>query len=113
VSVDVINDGTRGGHEIVQLYLTDLEASVRVPLRQLAGFTRVFLDAGQTRRLTFSISARQMALIDEEGRRILEPGRFLVCVGGRQPDARSATLAGTAVLSQEFEVSGTRRELPY
>lgn len=113
VSVDVINEGARGGHEIVQVYLTDLEASVRVPLRQLVGFARVHLEAGQTRRLSFPISARQMALIDEEGRRILEPGRFLLCVGGRQPDARSATLAGTAVLSDEFEVRGKRQELPY
>jgi beta-glucosidase len=113
LSVDVRNQGARGGHEIVQVYLTDLDASVRVPLRQLVGFARVYLEPGQTRSVSFRIEAKQMSLIDEEGRRILEPGRFRVCVGGRQPDARSQSLTGTAVLCAEFEVVGTSRELAY
>jgi beta-glucosidase len=113
VSVDVTNTGPREGHEAVQLYLSDLEASVRVPLRQLAGFARVRLAAGETKNVSFTLSARQMALIDEEGRRILEPGRFRLFVGGRQPDARSEVLAGTVVLSAEFVVEGQRQELPY
>jgi len=113
LSVDVRNDGKCGSDEIVQVYLTDMEASVRVPLRQLAGFARVHLEPGQTRSVSFSIQARQMSLIDEEGRRVLEPGRFRVCVGGCQPDARSQSLAGTAVLCAEFEVTGKRRELTY
>jgi beta-glucosidase len=113
LSVDVKNEGARGGHEIVQVYLADLEASVRVPLRQLVGFARVYLEPGQTRRMSFTIEPRQMSLIDEEGRRILEPGRFRVCAGGCQPDARSESLTGTAVLCAEFEVTGKRTELPY
>ena len=113
LSVQVKNDGTRGSDEIVQVYIIDLEASVRVPLRQLVGFARVHLEPGQTRSVSFSIAARQMSLIDEEGRRVLEPGRFRVCVGGCQPDARSQSLTGTAVLCAEFEVTGERRELPY
>ncbi|MGD0724044.1 MAG: glycoside hydrolase family 3 C-terminal domain-containing protein [Spirochaetia bacterium] len=113
LSVDVSNEGARGGNEIVQVYLTDLEASVRVPLRQLVGFARVYLEPGQTRSVSFTIQARQMSLIDEEGRRILEPGRFRVCVGGRQPDTRSEVLAGTAVLRAEFDVTGKHQELPY
>jgi beta-glucosidase len=113
VSVEVINDGPRGGHEVVQVYLTDLVASVRVPLRQLVGFARVYLEPGQTRSISFTIEARQMSLIDEEGRRILEPGRFRFCVGGRQPDRRSEWLAGTTVLCAEFDVTGKSRELAY
>jgi beta-glucosidase len=113
VSVKVTNEGTRDGQETVQVYLSDLEASARVPLRQLVGFARVPVAAGETRSLSFTISPRHMALIDEEGRRILEPGLFRLCIGGRQPDARSEALAGTAVLSAEFEVSGKRQQLPY
>jgi len=113
LSVEVRNEGTRGSDEVVQVYLTDLAASVRVPLRQLVGFARVHLEPGQTRSVSFRIEAKQMSLIDEEGRRILEPGRFRVCVGGRQPDARSQSLTGTAVLCAEFEVVGTSRELAY
>ncbi len=113
VSVEVANRGDRDGFETVQLYLADLEASVRVPARQLAGFTRVYLAAGESQRLSFTLSARQMALIDEGGKRILEPGRFRLSVGGRQPDARSRALAGTEVLESDFEVKGTVLELPY
>jgi beta-glucosidase len=113
VSAKVSNVGSRGGEETVQLYLTDLEASVPVPLRRLVGFTRVTLAAGETKKVSFSISGREMALIDNEGRRILEPGRFRLSLGGRQPDPRSEALARTAVLSAEFEVQGRRKELPY
>ena len=113
LSVNVQNDGARASDEVVQVYLTDLEASVRVPLRQLAGFARVHLEPGQARNVTFSIQPSQMSLIDEEGRRTLEPGRFRVCVGGHQPDARSHTLAGTAAVCAEFEVTGKRLELAY
>jgi len=59
------------------------------------------------------ITPRQMALIDNDGKCILEPGRFRVTVGGRQPDRRSEELAGTAVLTAEFEVTGERIELEY
>jgi len=113
LSVEVKNEGTRGSDEIVQVYLTDLEASVRVPLRQLVGFARVHLEPAEARSVSFSIQARQMSLIDEDGRRILEPGRFRVCVGGHQPDARSQYLTGTAVPCVEFEVTGKRLELAY
>ena len=54
-----------------------------------------------------------MALIDEQGNRVLEPGRFRLQVGGRQPDARSQALCKTPVLGAEFEVTGPRRVLPY
>ena len=113
LSVEVRNEGKRAADEIVQVYLTDLEASVRVPLHQLVGFARVHLKPGRARSVSFRIEAKQMSLIDEEGRRILEPGRFRVCVGGRQPDARSQSLTRTTVLCSEFEVTGQRRELAY
>jgi beta-glucosidase len=44
---------------------------------------------------------------------VVEPGRFRLHVGGRQPDARSAVLAGTPVLQAEFEVQGKPVELPW
>ena len=113
VSVDVTNSGDRSGDEIAQLYITHLDAPVPVPLRQLAGFLRVPLAAGEMRRVSFTVSARQLGFIDEEGRRILAPGRIRVSVGGRQPDRRSEELAGTAVLDAEVEVVGERRVLPY
>ncbi len=63
--------------------------------------------------VAFAVTARQMALIDEDGRRVVEPGRFRLHAGGRQPDGRSAELAGTRVLAAEFEVTGGPLPLPY
>jgi beta-glucosidase len=113
VSVKVTNAGKRPGHEVVQLYLTDLESSVRVPLRQLVGFARIRLEAGEEKDVAFELTPRMLSLIDDEGRRILEPGRFRVSVGGRQPDAQGGARAGSSVLESEFDVKGKRTELPY
>ncbi len=111
VAVTVTNAGARAGDEIVQLYLRDLEASVRVPNCQLAGFRRVRLEPGESRRVEFTVSPRQMALIDNGGRCVLEPGRFRVSVGGGQPDRRSEELTGQTVPAAEFDVTGEPLEL--
>lgn len=113
ISVDVKNTGKMAGDEVVQLYLKDLEASVDVPIHELKGFERVKLQPGESTTVTFTLIPRQMALIDNDGRCILEPGKFRVMVGGRQPDKRSEALAGTAILTGEFEVIGERMELEY
>jgi beta-glucosidase len=113
ISVEVTNAGKRDGHEVAQVYLKDLEASVPVALRQLVGFSRVWLRSGETTSVSFTLQPRHMALIDEQGKRVLEPGRFQLSVGGRQPDERSRALTGTEVLQTEFEVKGKRQELPY
>jgi beta-glucosidase len=85
VRVTVENTGTRPGDEIVQVYLADLEASYPVPIRQLAGFARVHLGPTESTRLTFRISHELMCVVDDEGRREIEPGDFLITIGGRQP----------------------------
>jgi len=102
-SVEVENTGQRAGDEVVQLYVSDVEASVPVPIRQLQGFERIHLGPGETKRVTFTLRARQLSLIDEAGRRVVEPGQFQIAVGGRQP--RPEDLAGgTEVLIQTVEV---------
>jgi beta-glucosidase len=113
VSVTVKNKGSRPGDEVVQLYLSDLEASCRVPLHSLRGFVRLHLRPGETRRVSFELAPRDLSLIDERGLRMLEPGRFRVSVGGSQPDARSEELTGQSPLSVEFELLGQIVELPY
>jgi beta-glucosidase len=113
VRVKVRNLGPRAGEEVVQLYLTDEEASVAVPVRQLCGFRRIALEAGEEQVVSFEISARQMALIDEAGNCLLEPGRFTVAVGGSQPDARSRALGAAACVTGSFEVTGRTTPIPY
>ena len=113
VSVTVTNTGKRAGEEVVQLYLSAPGAGVTVPKWELKGFERVALQPGEVKTVKFSLNRRQLASIDEEGECILEPGRYKIYVGGRQPDDRSRQLAGTGVLSVELEVTGETVKLPY
>jgi len=106
VEVAVKNVGNFEAVEIIELYLQDLDASVRVPKWQLAGIKNVQLKPGDSTVVHFTISARQMALINNDGNCFLESGEFRVYVGGTQPDKRSEELTGLPVLSADFSVLG-------
>jgi len=113
VSVVVENTGPADGEDVVQLYVTDVEASVPVPIRSLQGFQRVFLEAGETREVTFTLTPRQVSLIDDENRRVVEPGMFEISVGGKQPGFSGiADAETTGVVTGRFEVVGERAEFP-
>jgi beta-glucosidase len=85
VSVSVTNSGKVSGEEVVQLYLTDEKASTVRPVRELAGFQRISLKAGETRNVTFSIDPRQFSIINNKDKRVIELGYFTLSVGGKQP----------------------------
>jgi len=104
ITAVVENVGARAGDEVVQLYLKDLEASVAVPHHSLRGFQRIHLAPGASHEVAFELTARDLALVDEAGRRVVEPGRFRASIGGSQPDDRSHTLTGSAPVSVEFDV---------
>jgi beta-glucosidase len=91
-TVDVTNTGEREGDEVVQLYLTDVAASVPVPIRTLVGFERISLRPREKRSVTFTITPRQMSLIDNNDKRVIEPGEFLISVGGSQQGLRGRFL---------------------
>jgi beta-glucosidase len=107
ISVDIQNIGEIAGDEVVQLYVTDIEASVPVPLRSLQGFQRVYLEPGEKRNVTFTLTPKKISLLDENYRRVVEPGLFEVAVGGKQPGFKGyADARTTDVLTAQFEVSG-------
>ncbi len=85
ISVTVKNTGDMAGDEVVQVYLKDVTASVKVPIRQLAGFQRIHLKPGKKKTLKFKILPEQMMIYKEDGTREYEPGKFIVSVGGCQP----------------------------
>ncbi len=85
IGVDVENTGERAGDEVVQLYVRHAGATVPVPVRSLEGFRRVSLKAGERRRIEFTLTARQMSIIDAESHRVMEPGTLEISVGGGQP----------------------------
>jgi beta-glucosidase len=106
VTVDVTNVGDRAGDEVVQLYLTDVAASAPVPIHSLIGFDRISLRSGEKRTVTFTITPRQMSLIDDNGKRIIEPGEFLVSAGGAQPGSRQIpTVTGKFSVTNTLELT--------
>ena len=109
----VKNIGSFEADETVQLYLKDVEASVDVPKWSLKGIKKLHLKSGEGKEVSFELTSRQMALIDNEGRCILEPGSFEVFLGGSQPDARSLKLTNTDILKSIFTVTGEPIELEY
>jgi beta-glucosidase len=105
VSVNVRNTGSVAGEEVVQLYVTDVDASVPVPIRSLQGFSRMYLEPGVSRTVSFTLEPRQFSQIDDEGQRLVEPGVFEVSVGGKQPGFSGlADASTTGVVTGRFEV---------
>ncbi|MBN1566611.1 MAG: glycoside hydrolase family 3 C-terminal domain-containing protein [Acidobacteria bacterium] len=112
LSVTVSNTGNRAGDEVVQLYVSDRQASAPVPIRKLAGFRRISLKAGESREISFTIDPRELSLITDDTRRIIEPGIFDISVGGKQPGFKgNADAATTKVLNGQFTVTGEPVEL--
>jgi beta-glucosidase len=89
VSVDVRNTGARAGDEVVQLYLVDLVSSVTTYEKVLRGFSRVTLAPGETKRVVFSLGPRDLQLLDQHQRWVVEPGTFEVQVGSSSTDIRA------------------------
>ncbi|MBU3099799.1 MULTISPECIES: glycoside hydrolase family 3 C-terminal domain-containing protein [Clostridium] len=113
LSVTVKNIGQYEGDETVQLYLKDVDATVVVPKYQLKGIKNVSLKPSEEKEVSFELTPRQMALIDDEGKCILEPGLFEVFVGGSQPDKRSKELTGVCIQKSTFNVKGESIVLEY
>ena len=112
VSATVENAGQREGDEVAQLYVTDVAASVRAPLRSLAGVERVHLKPGEKRVVNFTLEPRQLAVITDDGRTVVEPGEFKVTVGGKQPGFHgTADAATTGFVEGGFSVAGAATEI--
>ena len=103
-SISVTNTSEIVANEVVQLYLKDVEASIDVPKWSLHGFINIELNPQETKKLSFSLSAKDMSLIDSDGKLVLEPGEFEVYIGGSQPDNRSRELSGNSVKTAKFVV---------
>ena len=99
-SVEVRNVGDRAGDEVVQLYVRDEEASVTRPVKELRGFKRVRLAAGESRRITFRLAVEQLAFSGVDGLLRVEPGRVTVMAGTSSDDlpcTAEIEIAGEAI----------------
>ena len=84
VSIDVTNTGNREGKESVLLYSSDLVASLTPENRRLRAFEKVMLQPKETRTVTFSLPAKDLAFVGTDGQWVLEEGDFRLTIGSEQ-----------------------------
>lgn len=92
VSVDVTNTGDMDGLETVEMYYNDRFSSVLTPTRQLCGFTKVFIKAGETVRVELPLAVDKMSLVNIDEKTVLEPGIFDIMVGSNLQSLKTAEL---------------------
>ena len=102
ISATVANTGARGGAEVVQLYLADAVSQVVRPRRWLAGFAKVQLEAGESKRVAFTVHADRTSFTGLSGKRIVEPGKFTALVGSSSEDLAAR---------EDFWITGKVREV--
>lgn len=91
-SLDVKNTGERAGDEVAQLYAREVNPIVKRPAKELRGFQRVTLRAGEKRTLTFTLPASRLAYWDESTHAfVVNPGAFDILVGASSDDIRETT----------------------
>jgi beta-glucosidase len=85
VQAKVTNVGKMEGEDVVQLYVTDIYASVKTRVMELKDFTRISLASGETKDVEFKLTPYQLSLLNVEMDRVVEPGEFKIMVGGQSP----------------------------
>jgi beta-glucosidase len=92
VSVEVTNTGTRTGDEVVQLYIRDEVSRATRPVMELKGFKRINLNSGERRTVNFEVGPDELSYHGPDMKRVVEPGRFHVMVGGSSDGLKSVVL---------------------
>ena len=110
VSVLLENRGSRTGDEVVQLYIQAVASSVTRPVRELKGFDRVTLRAGEKRRVEFTLSPKELGFLNRDLKFAVEPGDFKVFVGSDSDATLSGNLTvGPSVQKKKIENRGVVR----
>ncbi|MDO6433538.1 beta-glucosidase BglX [Flavitalea sp. BT771] len=94
-SVNVTNDGSVDGKEVVQLYIHDLVGSITRPVKELKGFQKISLKAGETKTVTFTISTDDLKFYNSDLKYDWESGEFDIMVGGNSRDTKSVSVNWT------------------
>ncbi|MFW6227189.1 MAG: glycoside hydrolase family 3 C-terminal domain-containing protein, partial [Bacteroidota bacterium] len=98
------NTGKYDAEEVIQLYISDLKASVRVPNFDMKQITRVHLKSGESKKLKIKITPEMMKIVNNDGEKMLEPGKFKLYVGGSSPLDCSRKLGAAEMLTAIFEM---------
>ncbi|WP_278704047.1 glycoside hydrolase family 3 C-terminal domain-containing protein [Parabacteroides goldsteinii] len=90
ITLPVTNTGSREGSEVIQLYISDLKSSLPRPVKELKGFSKVKLAAGETREVTFTIGKEALSFFDDIRHEwVAEPGKFEAWIGASSTDIRN------------------------
>ena len=90
VSATLTNSGKVAGAEVVQLYVRDTEASVARPAKELKGFEKIYLDPGESKKVTFTINKDALSFFDADKHEwVAEPGEFHALIGTSSADIRA------------------------
>jgi beta-glucosidase len=89
-SVTVTNSGNRDGREVVQLYIRDVVGSITRPVKELKGFQKISLNAGETKTVTFNITTNDLKFYNSALKYDWEAGDFVIMIGGNSRDVKSA-----------------------
>ena len=92
VSIDLTNFGQYDGAEVVQLYIRDMVGSITRPVKELKGFRKVFLNAGETKTISFTITTEDLKFYNNDLRYDWEPGEFVIMAGGNSRDVKSVKI---------------------
>ena len=103
ILVDVQNAGKLDGDEVVQLYVSN-PASIPAPIRSLQGFDRVHIKSGEKKTIKFTLKPEQFAVVDEEGKFMVVPGKVELSVGGGQPGFANVSTGSFKVVGQATKV---------
>ena len=90
--VTVTNTGKYDGAEVVQLYIRDLVGSITRPVRELKGFNKIFLRAGESKTVSFTITRDLLRFYDYNMNYVAEPGDFNIMIGGNSQTVKTAKL---------------------
>jgi len=85
----VTNAGNRDGKEVVQLYIRDVIGSVTRPVKELKGFQKIELKAGESKTVSFSITPEELKFYNYDLKYDWEPGEFIIMIGGNSRDVKS------------------------
>jgi beta-glucosidase len=100
----VSNTGKYDGTEIVQLYIRDMVGSISRPMKELKGFQKIALKAGESKLVEFKINTNDLRFYNSNSQHVVEPGDFKLFIGGNSRDVKEANFKLAEILKATIKV---------
>ena len=100
--------GQGDGDEVIQLYISNLNSSFRVPIRELKGFQKINIKKGEKKFISLTLDSHDLSSVDDIGDRKVFPGEYKISIGGCQPGFE---INEVQVISAKFNITGEPLEL--